>query len=37
MLFDGVLDPVQGALAPADDRPGFGLTFKAADARRYAV
>ncbi|HKW81375.1 MAG TPA: enolase C-terminal domain-like protein [Casimicrobiaceae bacterium] len=37
MLFDGVLDPVQGDLKPALDRPGFGLTFKHADARRYAV
>ena len=37
MLFDGALDPVDGALHPALDRPGFGLTFKAADAKRYAV
>ena len=37
MLFDGALLPVQGALQPARDRPGFGLAFKAADARRYAV
>ncbi len=37
MLFDGALDPVHGALRPARDRPGFGLAFKAADARRYAV
>jgi L-alanine-DL-glutamate epimerase-like enolase superfamily enzyme len=37
LLFDGALDPVQGALAPAADRPGFGLTFKSADARKYAV
>jgi L-alanine-DL-glutamate epimerase-like enolase superfamily enzyme len=37
MLFDGVLEPMQGALHPARDRAGFGLTFKAADARRYAV
>jgi L-alanine-DL-glutamate epimerase-like enolase superfamily enzyme len=37
MLFDGALEPVDGALHPALDRPGFGLTFKAADARQYAV
>jgi L-alanine-DL-glutamate epimerase-like enolase superfamily enzyme len=37
MLFDGALRPVDGALCPARDRPGFGLAFKAADARRYAV
>jgi hypothetical protein len=32
-----VLEPMQGAVHPARDRAGFGLTFKAADARRYAV
>ena len=37
MLFDGALEPVDGALRPANDRPGFGLAFKAADARPYAV
>ena len=37
MLFDGALEPERGALRPARDRPGFGLAFKAADARRYAV
>jgi len=37
MLFDGALEPVDGTLVPARDRPGFGLAFKAADARRYAV
>ena len=37
MLFDGALQPVDGALVPAADRPGFGLTFKAADARQYQV
>jgi len=37
MLFDGALRPVDGALCPARDRPGFGLAFKPADARRYAV
>ena len=37
MLFDGALRPVHGALRPARDRAGFGLAFKTADARRYAV
>ena len=37
MLFDGALEPVDGALVPATDRPGFGLTFKAADARQYSI
>lgn len=37
MLFDGVLDPVDGSLAPAFDRPGLGLEFKRADAKRFAV
>lgn len=37
MFFDGVLEPVQGALRPDRSRPGLGLTFKRADAERYAV
>jgi len=37
MLFDGVVEPEDGALTPARDRPGFGLEFKRADARRYAT
>ena len=37
MLFEGALRPVHGMLRPARDRAGFGLAFKAADARRYAV
>jgi L-alanine-DL-glutamate epimerase-like enolase superfamily enzyme len=37
MLFEGALEPVNGALRPAADRPGFGLAFKAADARAYAA
>jgi L-alanine-DL-glutamate epimerase-like enolase superfamily enzyme len=36
MLFDGVLTPRQGALHPDLSRPGLGLTFKHADAARYA-
>lgn len=37
MLFDGVLEPTQGSLRPSRERPGFGLSFKAADARKYAL
>jgi L-alanine-DL-glutamate epimerase-like enolase superfamily enzyme len=37
MLFDGALAPVQGALHPDLSRPGMGLTFRHADAARYAV
>ena len=35
LLFDGVLEPVDGCLRPADDRLGLGLTLKEADAERY--
>ncbi|GAC1543534.1 MAG: enolase C-terminal domain-like protein [Vulcanimicrobiaceae bacterium] len=37
MLFDGVIEPVAGALHPDRGRPGHGLTFRHADARAYAV
>lgn len=37
LLFDGVLEPVDGALHPADDRPGMGLTLKRQDAERFRV
>lgn len=37
MLFDGVLEPVNGELVPDLTRVGFGLEFKWADAERYAV
>jgi L-alanine-DL-glutamate epimerase-like enolase superfamily enzyme len=37
MLFDGVLEPRDGALHPDFGRPGNGLEFKRADAERYAV
>ncbi|HWJ32796.1 MAG TPA: enolase C-terminal domain-like protein [Gaiellaceae bacterium] len=36
MLFDGVLDPVDGELRPDLSRPGNGLELKRADAERYA-
>jgi L-alanine-DL-glutamate epimerase-like enolase superfamily enzyme len=36
MLFDGALTPVDGALCPDLTRPGMGLEFKHADARRFA-
>jgi L-alanine-DL-glutamate epimerase-like enolase superfamily enzyme len=37
MLFDGVVEPEDGVLKPDRTRPGHGLTFKHADARRYAA
>ncbi|MGN6313429.1 MAG: enolase C-terminal domain-like protein [Rhodanobacteraceae bacterium] len=37
MLFDGVLQPMHGALHPDPSRPGFGLEFRHADAERYRV
>jgi L-alanine-DL-glutamate epimerase-like enolase superfamily enzyme len=37
LLFDGVLEPVDGALRPDDGAPGLGLTLKHADAERYRV
>jgi L-alanine-DL-glutamate epimerase-like enolase superfamily enzyme len=36
MLFDGAPEPVKGALIPDRGRPGLGLEFKHADAKRYA-
>jgi L-alanine-DL-glutamate epimerase-like enolase superfamily enzyme len=36
MLFDGALTPEDGALHPDLSRPGLGLEFKHADARRFA-
>jgi L-alanine-DL-glutamate epimerase-like enolase superfamily enzyme len=35
MLFDGFIDPVDGALRPDRTRPGNGLQFKHADACRF--
>jgi L-alanine-DL-glutamate epimerase-like enolase superfamily enzyme len=37
ILFDGVLQPVQGALRPDLSRPGMGLELRRADAERYLV
>jgi L-alanine-DL-glutamate epimerase-like enolase superfamily enzyme len=37
MLFDGFIDPVDGMLRPDRSRPGHGLEFKHADARRFAA
>jgi L-alanine-DL-glutamate epimerase-like enolase superfamily enzyme len=37
MLFDGVLEPVDGALVPDRARPGNGLELKRADAQRFAA
>jgi L-alanine-DL-glutamate epimerase-like enolase superfamily enzyme len=35
LLFDGVLEPVDGALHPDPGRPGLGIELKRADAERY--
>lgn len=37
LLFDGVPELRGGDLYPAPDRPGHGLIFKEADARKFAV
>jgi L-alanine-DL-glutamate epimerase-like enolase superfamily enzyme len=37
LLFDGVLTPRDGALAPDSDRPGLGIEIKRPDVERYAV
>jgi L-alanine-DL-glutamate epimerase-like enolase superfamily enzyme len=37
LLFDGVPEPVDGALKPDRSRPGNGLELKRADAARYAA
>ena len=37
MLFDGVVDPIDGALTPDLDRPGIGLELKREEAERYAA
>jgi L-alanine-DL-glutamate epimerase-like enolase superfamily enzyme len=37
LLFEGVLEPKDGALEPDRSRPGNGLQLKRADAERYAA
>ncbi|HTV52247.1 MAG TPA: enolase C-terminal domain-like protein [Steroidobacteraceae bacterium] len=37
LLFDGTLEPIEGALVPDRTRPGFGLELKESDAERFAV
>ncbi len=37
LLFEGVINPKEGALHPDLSRPGNGLEFKRADAERYAA
>jgi L-alanine-DL-glutamate epimerase-like enolase superfamily enzyme len=37
MLFDGVIDPVDGAFQPDLSRPGLGLEIKRTEAERYAA
>jgi len=36
-FFEGVLQPVKGALVPDPDAPGFGLEFKRSEAAPFAV
>jgi L-alanine-DL-glutamate epimerase-like enolase superfamily enzyme len=37
MLFEGFPPLVDGKLVPATDRPGLGLTFRRADARKFGL
>jgi L-alanine-DL-glutamate epimerase-like enolase superfamily enzyme len=37
MLFDGVVEPVDGTLVPDLERPGIGLELKRSEAGRYAA
>ena len=37
MLFDGVLEPQDGAMQPDRSRPGMGIAFKWEDAERYRI
>jgi L-alanine-DL-glutamate epimerase-like enolase superfamily enzyme len=37
LLFDGVLEPIDGALVPDRSRPGHGLELRRADAERWAA
>ncbi len=37
LLFDGVLEPVDGKLRPDRSRPGHGLDLRRADAERYVA
>jgi L-alanine-DL-glutamate epimerase-like enolase superfamily enzyme len=37
MLFDGFRAPVDGVMTPDLSRPGLGVEFRTADARRFAV
>jgi len=37
LLFDGVVDPVDGLLRPDRSRPGLGIELKRADAERWAA
>lgn len=37
LFFEGVAQPMNGALHPDPSRPGYGLEFRRADARQYLV
>jgi L-alanine-DL-glutamate epimerase-like enolase superfamily enzyme len=37
MIFDGVVEPVEGKLQPDPARPGLGLNLKRADVQKFAI
>jgi L-alanine-DL-glutamate epimerase-like enolase superfamily enzyme len=37
MIFDGIVEPVSGALKPDLARPGLGVMLKRADAQKFAI
>ncbi|PYL09099.1 MAG: mandelate racemase, partial [Verrucomicrobia bacterium] len=37
MLFDGVVDPIDGTLKLDLAQPGLGLSLKRADAQKFAI
>jgi hypothetical protein len=37
MLFEGVIEPVNGMLSPDVSQAGLGLEFKRPDAEKYAA
>jgi L-alanine-DL-glutamate epimerase-like enolase superfamily enzyme len=37
LLFDGTVEPCDGALEPDRSRPGLGLELKRSDSERYAA
>jgi hypothetical protein len=37
MLFEGVAQPINGALKPDPSLPGHGLEFKQSDAQKFRI